>query len=369
MKILYTKSGSSPYRVDFFNELGKHIDLDVLYEYRIAFDRDKTWSLKVAHHFKEFFLKSFHLFGSTVVSFDFTKHLKKKYDLIIVGEYNTMTGRLITLYLSAKKIPFALNIDGGYIKKNDNWLKKKSKTFFISKPTWWLSPSIESDSYLKHYGAVESNIYRYPFTSVLEKDVLLNVLTVEEKDEIRKKLKITEKKVVMTVGRFIKSKGFDVLLKSFSKVESKTGLYIVGGEPTEEYLELIDKYNLKNVHFISFLNKNELANYYKAADLFVLPTRKDVWGLVINEAMSFGLPVITTDKCVAGIELVEDNENGFIVPVDDQEELTQKINTILLNETLRNKMALNSLKKIQQFTIEEMANAHLRFFEEIKQKK
>lgn len=368
MKILFTKSGSSPYRVDFFNELGKHVDLDVLYEYRIAFGRDKTWSLKKAHYFKEYFLKSFHIFGSTVISFGFTKYLKKNYDVIIVGEYSTFTGRLITLYLSANKIPFALNIDGGYI-KNDNWLKKTVKTFFISKPTWWLSPSVESDSYLKHYGATENSIYRYPFTSVLEKDVLLNVPTVEEKNEIRKKLKITEKKVIITVGRFIKSKGFDVLLKSFSKAESETGLYIVGGDPTEEYLELIYKYNLKNVHFISFLNKDELANYYKAADLFVLPTRKDVWGLVINEAMSFGLPIITTNKCVAGIELVENKENGFIVPVDNQEELSKKINTILSNETLRNKMALNSLKKIQQFTIEEMAKAHLNFFKLVDKKK
>ncbi|ALV21536.1 glycosyltransferase family 4 protein [Carnobacterium antarcticum] len=364
MKILFTKSGSSPYRVDFYNELGKHIELDVLYEYRIAFDRDKSWSLKKAHNFKEYFLKSFHLFGSKVISFGFTKYLKKDYDVIIVGEYNTLTGRLITLFLSIKKIPFALNIDGGYI-KNDNWLKKKIKTFFISKATWWLSPSVESDSYLKYYGANENNIHRYPFTSVFEREILKDILSVKEKDDIKSRLGIAEQKVIITVGRFIKSKGFDILLKAFSQVDSETGLYIVGGEPTEEYLELIKEYNLKNVHFIEFLNKDELANYYKAADLFVLPTRKDVWGLVINEAMAFGLPIITTDKCVAGMELVENKGNGFIIPIEDQNELSKKMNVILSDNKLRNKMALNSLKKIKQFTIEEMAKAHLTFFNKI----
>ena len=53
-----------------------------------------------------------------------------------------------------------------------------------------------------------------------------------------------------------------------------------------------------------------------ASDLFVLPTREDIWGLVINEAMSFGLPIITTRKCIAGTELITDGENGYLLEAD-----------------------------------------------------
>lgn len=54
-----------------------------------------------------------------------------------------------------------------------------------------------------------------------------------------------------------------------------------------------------------------------AADIFVHPTREDIWGLVVNEAMAKGLPVITTDRCVAGLELIKNESVGRIVPVEN----------------------------------------------------
>ena len=62
-----------------------------------------------------------------------------------------------------------------------------------------------------------------------------------------------------------------------------------------------------------------------AADAFVLPTREDIWGLVINEAMAYGLPVVTTDRCNAGLELIKNNVNGYVVHVDDKGELAKKL--------------------------------------------
>ena len=50
--------------------------------------------------------------------------------------------------------------------------------------------------------------------------------------------------------------------------------------------------------------------YYQAADMLVFPTREDIWGLVINEAMANGLPTVSTDKCVAALEMIKQGENG-----------------------------------------------------------
>ena len=58
--------------------------------------------------------------------------------------------------------------------------------------------------------------------------------------------------------------------------------------------------DLTNVHFVGFKTKEQLEDYYRAADLFVLPTREDIWGLVVAEAMAYGLGVITTNRCNAG---------------------------------------------------------------------
>ena len=54
-----------------------------------------------------------------------------------------------------------------------------------------------------------------------------------------------------------------------------------------------------------------------------MPTREDIWGLVINEAMAYGLPIITTDNCLAGLELIKNEENGYIIPVNNTELLAQ----------------------------------------------
>lgn len=91
----------------------------------------------------------------------------------------------------------------------------------------------------------------------------------------------------------------------------------------------------------------------------------DVWGLVINEAMACGLPVITTEKCVAGLELVINGENGYIVPVGDEQALASHVEEILKTEGKVEKMGNCSLEKIQNFTIENMVRIHQSKFREI----
>ena len=173
------------------------------------------------------------------------------------------------------------------------------------------------------------------------------------------------KKIAITVGQFIHRKGFDVLLNAWAKCDKEYELYIIGAEPTKEYLDIKEKLHLENVRFEGFKTKEELNCYYQAADLFVFPTREDIWGLVVNEAMANGLPVITTDKCVAGLELIKDGENGYIVPTENQDELAKRINELLRDDWLREKMAKNNLQKIRRYTVENMAIEHIRTLENV----
>ena len=116
---------------------------------------------------------------------------------------------------------------------------------------------------------------------------------------------------------------------------------------------------------MTFKNKEELLKYYKASDLFILPTREDIWGLVVNEAMACGLPAITTDKCVAGLELIKDYENGFIVPTERAEILADCIEKVMSDEQLTASMAMASLRKISTYTIETMASQHFNILRKV----
>lgn len=220
---------------------------------------------------------------------------------------------------------------------------------------------------LVKHGASITNTYIYPFSSLPEKEIDKGIRSKEDKEQLRKELGIREERVIVSVGQYIFRKGFDTLLKALSNERNNVGVYIIGGkEPTQEYINIIKERRLKNVHFVDFQKKNELIKYYHVADLFVLPTRDDIWGLVINEAMACGLPVITTNQCVAGCELIKPFENGFLVDCEDIEDLSEKINYLLDDEERRKIMAQNNIQKMKGYSLEKMATEHYKIFMHLK---
>ena len=362
MKVLYLTNVPSPYRVSFFNELAKYCDLTVAFEVQSARDRDKLWYLNTEKLYREIFLNGVRIGDDTGLCFNVFKLFRDKFDVIVISGYSTPTGMIAVKWLHHKKIPFIISCDGGFIKE-DSPIKYWVKRSLIHTASAWLSTGEETNKYLCHYGADTDRIYEYPFTS-LKEDEVLEKPNFETKAAVRAKLNITEKQIVLSVGQFIYRKGFDILIEALKNIKEDIGIYIVGGEPSNEYLKQVDEYKLNNIHFVGFKTKKELADYYLAADIFVLPTREDIWGLVINEAMASGLPIITTKKCIAGLEMIKDGYNGFLVPIDEVEGLSDKIKLALRDERGLNDMGENSLKVIRNYTIEKMALRHIEIFED-----
>ena len=85
----------------------------------------------------------------------------------------------------------------------------------------------------------------------------------------------------------------------------------------------VQENKINNVHFYGFINQSEISKFYKAADLFVLPSGiGETWGLVVNEAMLFSLPIIVSDRVGCAKDLVKHNENGFIYEYGNVDELS-----------------------------------------------
>lgn len=362
-RVLFLTNYPSPYRVQFYDELGKHMDVTVLFSDRIEAKkhRSASWFVNSEGHFRVVQLtkRLFTLKGRDLC-WDVTKWLKGDYDAIVVCGYSTPTILLAMAYMKLKKIPFYMEMDGGLIRQDSRW-KHWVKSALIGCADGWISSGQYTTDYLVHYGAKRERIWHYPFSSLRESDLLQVPVPAGEKQQLREELGLGDKKLVLTIGQFIHRKGFDILLKAAAQVPEDAVICFVGGEPTEEYLQLQKELGLEHVRFLGFMKKEELVRYYKAADLFVLPTREDIWGLVINEAMAYGLPVITTDRCVAGLELVENGVNGYIVPVKDAAVLAEKMNELLAADTAA--MGAASLGKVREYTIEGMVRAHKDIFE------
>ncbi len=362
LKLLFLTNVPSPYRVDFFNELGKLCDLTVVFEKKTSDERDKSWQNYRFESFKGIFLKGISVRTDAALCFGVIKHVKNgNFDKIICTNFSSPTGMLAINYMKRKGIDYWLECDGATA-KDGRGFKEKLKTYLITGAAGYYSTSESSDEYYKAYGAPEERIHRYPFTSLRDCDILPSLPAKEAKEALRKKLNITEDNVMVSVGRFSYmggyGKGYDTIIKSACKLPN-AGIYIIGGEPTEEFLKMQQEFGAQNVHFLPHKSKEELKEYYMASDVFTLMSRGEAWGLVVNEAMAMGLPVITTDKCVAGLELVEHGANGFIVGSEDLDSFTVHAKQLLNNKELCLSMGQKSLEKIKKYTIEEMARSHV----------
>lgn len=369
MKILFVTNLPSPYRVDFFNELSNYCELKVIYERSSSSERNSKWVNNDQRRFKEEYA-SLRPFGSDKsVGFDLVRTVKReRFDFLIISGYASPSVMLLIRYCKRRKIPYFIESDGGF-NKTDKFFYRKLKRALICSAKGIFTTCGEMEAYYKALG-YRGKVYRVPFSSVFENEIFSAVSDSSEKEMLRSRLGMTEEKIILSVGRFSYQngygKGYDCLLRAAERMKGlSVGWYVLGGEPTEEFIAMKESMGLSNVYFLPFKTRSELKEYYRAADAFVLMTVKDVWGLVINEAFSCGVPVITTDMCIAGREMITNGENGYLIPVGDDPELVRYLEKLLNNKQLARAISENNIRKAHKWTIETMAMAHIEVLNDI----
>lgn len=165
---------------------------------------------------------------------------------------------------------------------------------------------------------------------------------------------MTFNKHFIYVGRFSKEKNLIMFLDTFNKAYKKSknldwGLLLVGSGPQEaELKKYIYDNNIPNIIFSGFVDKHELVKYYNHSDVFVLPSISEPWGLVANEAMMCGLPVIISSQCGCSLDLIR--ENGYIFDPFNDKELELLLLSYMKNEVNIKQQSLRSIEIIENFT-------------------
>jgi len=187
-------------------------------------------------------------------------------------------------------------------------------------------------------------------------------------DEAKEFIGIPEnEKMILFVGRIEPLKGIDTLLRAISQLKQADilqkcphYLYIIGGNPNSNRVkmnremqrlqDLCSELSLDDlVLFLGKRNQDSLQYYYSAAEMLVMPSHYESFGLVALEAMSCGTPVIATQ--VGGLQhLVWDQETGFIIPNDNPDALEEKITVLICKPELRERMSKNSISYTQSFS-------------------
>lgn len=356
MKIVFFSNIPAPYCVSYLNELGKLADVTAVFEKASFAHRDRSWQKVNNTNFELIILEGLNIGKTYVLSLSAVNYIKKnKGAIIIIANPLTPTGIYCISYCKRHKIPYVLQSEGG-IPKEVKSIKEYIKRHVLSGADLYLSGMKPERDYFLAYGADIEKIVQYPFSSLYKNDLIRELPSDTQKLFLKKELGISNKYVVLYVGRIIISKGIDILIKAASGLTEEVGIYLIGGKETDEYSLLAKKCSVNNLHYIEHIPLELLKKYYLAADVFVLPTRKDTWGLVINEAMSFALPVITTENCVAGVELIDNGINGYLIKNEDADTLHDKIQYLLENPELRLDMARNNIERIKSYTFENMAD-------------
>jgi len=172
--------------------------------------------------------------------------------------------------------------------------------------------------------------------------------------------------IILTVGRLIKTKHHDRLIRIFRKIDNDNWkLVIVGGDALKQngmarLSNLVEKYNMEDKIELTGTVSN-IEAYYHRSKIFVFTSSSEGFPNVIGEAMSAGLPVISYD-CVAGpSEMIDDGENGYLIPLFDDEQYLDKLNTMVNNQHLRKKMGEASRKKIDVYSVDNIAEKYYSF--------
>ena len=371
MNVAIVTNLPSSYYVDYIDELSKYVNLTSVFER--DYDLHKRapsgidWTQK---KYKAFFLSKSRSNKENICSLKIIGFLKKhSFDLIIFANPCSPTGILGELFCKFNRIKYCIQSEGGFVPKKTR-IRDIFKKFYMRSACAYLTGMDKENNYFKKYGATDSTLKKFNFSSLHDSDILKTPICPEEKAAIKMRLGISFDICIICVGQFIKRKGIDTLINACNGLPKNVCLLIVGGDNVpKDYIELVHKNQLdKNVIFVKRIKQSVLKDYYSASDIFILLTREDIWGLVINEAMAFGLPIITTNKSNAGLQLIENGVNGFIVESDNPILAREKLFELINDKEKREVMSDNNLKKIRSYTVEKMGLTIYNYIKELRKK-
>jgi len=153
---------------------------------------------------------------------------------------------------------------------------------------------------------------------------------------------------ILFVGSLAEGKGIPMLLDVIGAGHwpRDVQFWFVGDGPyKQQIIAMRENHPVKYLGYIS--EGKDLASIYQQADIFILPSTSEIFGIVLIEAMASGLPIVSTD-CVGPKEIIDNNENGFLIPRGDKEELRERLMQLIENPALREEMGARGRKKAEE---------------------
>ena len=372
--LAYFVSHPIQYQSPLLKEISNHSDIDLTVFFQsnfslkehwdVGFKTKFKWDINLLDGYKYRFLKILSTnnklgFFSPIVSGVFSALKSKKWDAVWFHGYNHYSILWALFLCKILNIPFFMRMESNLnFAPKGKWLKDKFIKYLIKNASGLLYIGKSNKDYYLSYGADKEKIFSMPYTV---NNSFFQNLSNKEKRNIhleKKKLGLKEEyPIILYAGKLLKRKNPLKLLESYTYLSNdgippKAYLLFIGdGEEKEVLQKKIKQFNFEsNVKLLGFKNQLELPLYFTMCDVFVLPSEKEPYGLVINEVLNCAKPVITTTEVGCAKDLIFHGINGFIYEPNNIKDLSKYLKYFIKDRNLSKIMGKKSLDKINNWS-------------------
>jgi glycosyltransferase involved in cell wall biosynthesis len=298
-------------------------------------------------------------------AYQFSKKLIKKNNYDLTHSFFSVPCGFLSLLLKYKyNLPYIVSLRGSDV---PGYSDRFGVVYFILTPIikyiWKNSDAVISNS----DGLKDLALKTRPNQEV---EVIYNGIDIENfKPDQNKKM---PDKFIITPGasRVTKRKGLDFLIRAVAQLLPKYPnilLRIMGdGDEKENLIMLIKELKLENnVQFLGRIPREKTAAYYQEANMFVLPSFNEGMSNAMLEALATGLPIIATETGGTK-ELVTENKNGFLIAMGDSNDLAGKIEKLIMDKVLCEKMGQESRQRAEKMSWQAVARQYVELYERVK---
>ena len=373
------------YQVELFRELANHpnIDLTVYFcsaealnskEVQRMYNTDSGWGIEseLLEGYKFKFLRNFSPFPSYLrsivglMNFGIWGEIKRnKPDVVLLMSWMNPVWWIAVLACSVFNVPFLYLTDANVRAESGKarwkiWGKKLllGKILF-QQTSGALYAGTANKLLYSFYGIPDEKLFPFAYSWGYSNYLKLSDELKSHRQQYRQEMGISDDRtVILFCGRLSPEKGLLNLIEAYRRVSSsKTALIFVGDGGQRATLEnLVSEYQLESVYFAGFQDRNNVLKYYAMADLLVMPSFRETWGIAVNEGLCFGLPAIVSEEVGAGVDLVVPNENGYSFPAAVTDELANRMQQFIdLSPGEKRRMGERSQEMMRQWSGRDLA--------------
>ena len=307
------------------------------YPYKVLFKRSLD-QVKFLQRFIRL-LKAFHEFKPTILN---------------VTGYFDWAQILLMIYARSRGVKVVLSSESSAIDRDRSAMKETIKKWILSQADVFFCFGKSSAHYLLRLGIPRSRI-TVRHAAVIDEEIIRSNFLEAQKNGDKAKSNF------VYVGRLAPEKNLELLIRAFININKKQkdngkswGLIFVGEGPTRTQLEKLAASD-ENITFAGGHPWYKVPQWLAQSDVLVLPSKSEPWGLVVNEAMVCGMPVIVSNKCGCVKDIVKTGQNGFTFHPSNQRELEDAMNFFVRNPTKIAEMGNQSQLIIAPFAAKQVA--------------